>query len=74
MAHPVRMIIFGFFMVLVGGVVMPFLMVLKVISVTTINQALAWFLIFGSYALSVAGLFLGVIGFSMYARSRRPPK
>ncbi len=74
MANPLRMILIGFFMLLIGGVVLPFLMVIKVISITTINGALAWILIFGSYAMSVAGLFLGVIGFAMYARSKRPPK
>jgi hypothetical protein len=74
MAHPIRMIVLGFFLVLVGGVILPFLMVIKIIQVTAINQALAWILIFGSYAMSVAGLFLGVIGFAMYARSKRSPK
>jgi hypothetical protein len=68
------MILLGFLMLLLGGVVLPFLMVIKVISVTSINETLAWILIFGSYAMSVAGLFLGVIGFAMYARLRRPPK
>jgi hypothetical protein len=68
------MIVTGFFMLLIGGIILPFLMVIKVISITTINGTLAWILIFGSYAMSVAGLFLGVIGFAMYARSKRPPK
>jgi hypothetical protein len=73
-AHPVRMILIGFFMLLVGGVILPFLMVVRVITITAINETLAWILIFGSYAMSVAGLFLGVIGFAMYARTKRPPK
>ena len=64
----------GLGMVLVGGIIVPFLMVIKVISVTSINEALAWILIFGSYGMSVAGLFLGIIGFAMYARIKRPPK
>ncbi len=74
MAHPRRMIVIGFLMVLVGGVIIPYLMTIRVINVTAINETLAWILIFGSYAVSVAGLFLGVIGFASYARSRRPPK
>lgn len=74
MAHPLRMILIGLGMVLVGGIIVPFLMVIKVISVTSINEALAWILIFGSYGMSVAGLFLGIIGFAMYARIKRPPK
>ncbi len=64
----------GVFMMLIGGIIVPFLMVIKVISVTTINGTLAWILIFGSYGMSVAGLFLGIIGFASYARSKRPPK
>jgi hypothetical protein len=60
-------------MVLVGGVVMPFLMVIRVIRVTEINETLAWILIFGSYGMSVAGLFLGIIGMAMYTRIKRPP-
>ncbi len=73
MAHPRRMIVIGFLMVLVGGVILPYLMTIRVINVTAINEALAWVLIFGSSAISVAGLFLGVIGFASYARSKRPP-
>jgi|WetSurMetagenome_2_1015567.scaffolds.fasta_scaffold146293_2 hypothetical protein len=63
----------GFLFLLFGGVIMPLLMVIHVIDVTTINQALAWIIIFGSYGISVAGLFLGIIGFASYARLKRPP-
>jgi hypothetical protein len=52
---------------------MPFLMVIRVIRVTEINETLAWILIFGSYGMSVAGLFLGIIGMAMYTRIKRPP-
>ncbi len=72
--HPLRMILIGLGMVLAGGVILPFLMVIKIIPVMVINETLAWVLIFGSYAMSVAGLFLGIIGVAMYARLKRPPK
>lgn len=74
MAHPLRMIIIGFLMALIGGVVMPLLMVVKVINLTGINQTLAWILLFGSYAVSVAGLFLGIIGFASFARLKKTQK
>ncbi len=73
-AHPLRMILIGLGMVLVGGVILPFLMVIKIIPVTSINETLAWILIFVSYGMSVAGLFLGIIGVAMYARLKRPPR
>ncbi len=68
------MILIGLGMVLVGGVILPFLMVIKIIPVMSINETLAWILIFVSYGMSVAGLFLGIIGVAMYARFKRPPK
>jgi len=74
MAHPRRMILIGFLMLLLGGVILPYLMTIHVIDVTAINEVLAWVLIFGSYAMSVVGLFLGVIGFATYTRSKRTPK
>ena len=64
----------GFLMLLLGGVILPYLMTIHVIDVTAINEVLAWVLIFGSYAMSVVGLFLGVIGFATYTRSKRTPK
>ena len=73
MSRSLRFILIGLAMVLVGGVVLPFLMVIRVIRVTEINETLAWILIFGSYGMSVAGLFLGVIGVAMDARTKRPP-
>jgi|WetSurMetagenome_2_1015567.scaffolds.fasta_scaffold308308_2 hypothetical protein len=74
MGHPVRLIVIGFFMTLIGGVVLPFLMVLHILPVAEINQVLAWILIFGSYAMGIAGLFLGIIGAAMYVRTKQPPK
>ncbi len=74
MAHPLRLIIAGFLMALIGGVVMPFLMVVKIVDVTRIKEAFAWILIFGSYAVSVAGLFMGIIGFASFARLKKAKK
>lgn len=59
-AHPNRIVILGFFLVLLGFVV-PFLMVLQII------QA-GFLLSFLSYAASIAGLFLGIIGAASYIR------
>lgn len=62
-----KLILMGFFMVLFGFVV-PFLMVIKVIETT-------FWLGFLSYGISVGGLFLGLIGGSLYVRvHRKPPK
>jgi hypothetical protein len=52
-----------FLMVL--GIVLPFLMVIKVLEST-------FFLNFFSWSASVAGLALGTIGFALWSRSRRP--
>lgn len=57
------LILVGFVMVLVGFLV-PFLMVIKMMEAS-------YFWGFLSYALSVAGLFLGVIGGSLYVRVKR---
>jgi len=46
------------------GIVLPFLMVIKVLEST-------FFLNFFSWGASVAGLAFGTIGFAMYSRSRR---
>ncbi|MFO3795713.1 MAG: hypothetical protein ACK8QZ_00250 [Anaerolineales bacterium] len=48
------------------GALLPFLMVLQVLPST-------FFLAFLSYASSVAGLFLGMLGISIYIRIHRPP-
>lgn len=76
MTRPVWMILIGFVMVLVGGIVMPFLMLpgVGIIPIESINETLAWILLFSSYGMSVAGLFLGIIGSATYVRMRRPPQ
>jgi len=46
------------------GIILPFLMVIKVLEST-------FFLNFFSWGASVAGLALGTIGFAMYSRERK---
>ena len=46
------------------GIVLPFLMVIQILEST-------FFLNFFSWGLSVTGLALGTIGFAMYSRGRR---
>ena len=59
-SQPVRLILFGLFLSIMG-VVLPFLMVMKILTSTfTLN-----FLAYGSM---VAGLFLGITGAAMYVR------
>jgi hypothetical protein len=74
--RPVWMILIGFVMVLVGGIVMPFLMLpgVGVIQLNKYHGALAWILPFSSYCVSVAGLFLGLIGSATYVRLKKPPR
>ena len=60
-----RMIFIGFLMVLFGFVT-PLMMVIKVVEAS-------YLLSFLSYAFSVAGLFMGVIGASQYVRVHRKP-
>lgn len=63
MEHPKRLIVVGFFLVLFGFVA-PFLIVLGVLEST-------FFLNFISYAASVAGLFMGMIGAAWMTRLNR---
>ena len=58
-----RILVIGFLMVL-AGVILPFLMVLKILEST-------FFLNFFSYAISTLGLFLGIIGTALYVRENR---
>ena len=59
-SRPVQMILIGFVLVVLGAV-LPLLMVLQVIRSTfTLN--------FFAYAASISGVFLGLIGASMYAK------
>jgi hypothetical protein len=60
---PLKIILIGFALVVLG-VVLPFLMVLHIIEST-------FFLNFFSYGASLVGLFLGLIGSSMYVRVHR---
>ncbi|HVM71690.1 MAG TPA: hypothetical protein VMT91_08020 [Anaerolineales bacterium] len=73
MTRPVRMIVLGFVMVLVGGIVLPYLMLpaVGIIPVESMNPTIAFALEIASYGVSVAGLFLGVIGVAMYMRVER---
>jgi hypothetical protein len=75
MTRPVWMILLGFVMVLVGGIVLPYLMLpgVDVIPLERINGAPAFLIPILSYGMSVAGLFLGIIGTAMYVRIKRPP-
>jgi hypothetical protein len=57
------MILIGFVLVVLGAV-LPFLIVLQIIEST-------FFLNFFAYGASLAGLFLGFIGASMYVREHR---
>lgn len=62
-ADPRLILAIGFVLVLLG-VVLPFLMVLRVVQPT-------WLLSFLSYAMSLVGLFLGAIGAIFYVRRNR---
>ena len=61
--QPKTVILIGFLLVLLG-VVAPLLMVLDVLEST-------FFLNFLSFAASVAGLFLGIIGAASYTKSQK---
>ena len=76
MTRPVWMILIGFVMVLVGGIVMPFLMLpgVGVIPLDRLNTALAFLIPIFFYAVSLAGLFLGMTGAVFYVRLKKPPQ
>ncbi|MBU1659941.1 MAG: hypothetical protein KKD28_00535 [Chloroflexi bacterium] len=63
MERPKLLIIIGFFLVLFGFVA-PFLIILGVLEST-------FLLNFVSYAASVGGLFMGIIGTAWYSRVNR---
>jgi uncharacterized SAM-binding protein YcdF (DUF218 family) len=63
---PGRLIFIGFLLVLLG-VVLPFLMVMKVIEST-------FFLNFFSFIISLIGVVIGVIGSAYYVRINRNDK
>jgi hypothetical protein len=60
---PRFLLIFGITLMLLG-IILPFLMVIKVLEST-------FFLNFFAYGASVAGLALGTIGFALWSRNRR---
>lgn len=61
-----RLIVIGFFCVLVGAV-LPFLMVMRFIESTFLMNFIA-------YTTSMAGIFLGVIGTAMHVGNERGKK
>lgn len=63
MRSPRFLLSLGLFL-MVLGIVLPFLMVIKVLEST-------FFLNFFSWGASVAGLSLGTIGFALWSRGRR---
>jgi hypothetical protein len=60
---PFKIILIGFALAVLGAV-LPFLMVLHILKST-------FFLNFFSYAASLAGLILGIIGAAMYVRLKK---
>ncbi len=58
-----RLVVIGFFMVLIGAV-LPFLIVLRVLEST-------FFLNFVAFTASTVGIFLGVIGTATYIAEKR---
>lgn len=63
LGSPVGLMVIGFFLV-VTGVVIPFMIILDLLPST-------FFLNFLSYAASVAGLLLGVVGSAQYVAVKR---
>lgn len=64
MKSPRLMLNSGVIMMLFGGVVVPFLMVIKVLEST-------YFLNFFSWGISTLGLALGMIGFTLYSKIQK---
>lgn len=62
MKSPLVMLNSGMLMMFVGGILVPFLMVINVIEST-------YFLNFFSWGISTIGLALGMIGFTMYSKT-----
>ena len=61
--NPKRLIVIGFFLVLLGFV-LPLLMVLRIVETT-------YFLSFVSWGSTASGLFLGLIGAAQHVRLRK---
>lgn len=64
MKSPLLMLNSGVIMMVVGGVIVPFLMVIKVLEST-------YFLNFFSWGISTLGLALGSIGFTLYSKTQK---
>lgn len=63
---PLFYILIGFVLVVIGAV-MPFLMVMQIVRSTI-------FLNFISYAASISGLLLGILGAALYVRNAKDRK
>jgi hypothetical protein len=63
MNSPRFLLILGVLMMLMG-IILPFLMVIQVLESTFLLNFFSW-------GLSVVGLALGTIGFAMYSRGRK---
>ena len=63
MGNPLRLIVIGFVLLLIGAV-LPFLMLIKLVESTL-------FLNFVAAASSIGGLTTGFIGIALYVRRRR---
>lgn len=64
MRSPLFLLRFGVIMMLLGGILIPFLMVIKVIEST-------YFLNFFSWGISTLGLALGMVGFTLYSKTQK---
>lgn len=64
---PKVMIAIGVLMMVVGGVIVPYLMVIQALEST-------FFMIFASYAVSVSGFYFGIIGVTQYIQIKRRRK
>jgi uncharacterized membrane protein len=62
--QPLGLILGGFFLILGGGIVLPLLIVIGIVPST-------FLLDFLGYAVSVAGLMMGVVGGAMVVRETR---
>ena len=60
---PIKIVVTGFFLVLLG-VILPFLIVMQILPST-------YFLNFLAYTVSIAGLFMGLIGTAMYVKLKK---
>lgn len=63
---PRAMVVTGVLMMVIGGVVVPFLVVIHIIQSD-------FLLLFVSYAISVSGLYLGIMGVVQYVQTRKKP-